>query len=51
MYLTVEHASVQNRELVLRFSLGASLRVSSTREVWTGAEPWWLTEWYSTPFW
>jgi hypothetical protein len=50
MYLTVEQAGTEGGELSLAFSLGARLRVSSKREVWTSDEPWWLTDWYSTPF-
>jgi len=51
MYLTVEAASVDSGTLHLDLSLGATLRVSPTREVWTGEHPWSLTDWYTTPFW
>lgn len=51
MYLTVETAAVDSGTLQLDLSLDAALRVSPTREVWTGEHPWWLTDWYTTPFW
>lgn len=49
--LTVEAAADRSGWLELQFDHGARLRVSPDREVWTAEQRWWLTDWYTTPFW
>lgn len=51
MYLTVERVAVESGWLELQFDYEAALRVSPNREVWTSEQFWWLTDWYTTPFW
>lgn len=51
MYLTVKTIDVRGGELGVMFDLGARLRVSADRTEWTTGAPWWLTDWYATPFW
>ena len=51
MYLTVQTAAVESGCLELNFDDETGLRVSPNREVWTTEQSWWLTDWYTTPFW
>lgn len=51
MYLTVQEAAVESGWLELKFDHETGLRVSPDREAWTSEQSWWLTDWYTTPFW